>query len=157
MIFMTVINKVEHRKREQCRTNHMLQSGPSLVPRPPSPCVLLRLLAEDLWQFSQLSLGSLFQLLQIHTVPNLNPTSLTTACVLTSLSRRPRTGSSDQRIRTHAETSQSRQVTHGHSNVSLRRMKFPGLPACTVPVSFTGTPKFLVLNTKYLSSAMKTS
>lgn len=61
-----------------------------------------------LWPLSQLSLGSLFQLLQLHTVPNHNPTSRTTACVLTSLSRRPRTSSSDQNP---AETSPTDTLT----------------------------------------------
>lgn len=73
-----------------------------------------------LWPLSQHSLGNLFQLLQLHTLPNLNPTSLTTAaaCVLSSLSRRPRTGSSEQHIRNAAETSQRRPLTRRRTDMT---------------------------------------
>lgn len=104
MMLVTTHNNVTHRKREQhhnASTNNMLQLGSSLISV--SRCVLQ---GGGLWRLSQLSLGSLIQLLQLHINPNLNPTSLTAACVLTSVSRRPR--SSEQRIRSSAETS------HGH-------------------------------------------
>lgn len=110
MILVTTYNNEAHRKSI---TIHPLITCCSQG-RALSLCLWV-LWGEVLWLLSQISLGSLFQLLpeQRHGPKPQTPASLTTAaaCVLTSESRRPRKGSSDQHIRTPAETSQSRQLT----------------------------------------------